>query len=84
MPLKIQTPCWREIVSRASFGTKEQKHYRLGMPGVFGFDMLSKLTGKKFSVSAVRVKKFCATFELAKNYKHNRNLKTINNPAPGG
>ncbi len=33
--------------------------YWLGMLGGFGFDMLSKLTGEKFSVSSVRVKKFC-------------------------
>ena len=40
--------------------------YWLGYMGGLSFDLLAKLTGKKFSVSAVRVKKFCATtqFEL--------------------
>ncbi len=38
--------------------------YWLGLIGGFGFDMLSKLTGKKFAVSAVRVKKFCATTQF--------------------
>jgi len=34
--------------------------YWLGMLGGVGFDILSKLTGKTFLVSSVRVKKFCA------------------------
>lgn len=34
--------------------------YWLGMLGGYGFDVLGKLSGKKFSVSSVRVKKFCA------------------------
>ncbi len=33
----------------------------LGMLGGWGFDLLSWLTGRKFSVSSVRVRKFCAT-----------------------
>ncbi len=33
--------------------------YLLGYMGGLSFDLLAKLTGKKFSVSAVRVKKFC-------------------------
>jgi len=32
--------------------------------GGLSFDLLAKLTGKKFSVSAVRVKKFCATTQF--------------------
>ena len=35
--------------------------YWLGMCGGYGFDLLARLTGKKLSVSSVRVKKFCAT-----------------------
>ena len=38
--------------------------YWLGMLGGYGFDMLSKVTGKKMTVSSVRVKKFCATTEF--------------------
>ena len=38
--------------------------YWLGMLGGIGFDMLSKLTGKKFPISSVRVKKFCATTQF--------------------
>jgi len=34
--------------------------YWLGMLGGFCFDFLSKVTGKRFEVSSVRVKKFCA------------------------
>lgn len=42
--------------------------YWLGMCGGYGFDLLARLTGKKLSVSSVRVKKFCATtrFDAAK------------------
>lgn len=38
--------------------------YWLGYLGGFGFDLLAKLTGKKFTVSSVRVKKFCATTQF--------------------
>lgn len=35
--------------------------YWLGMLGGTCFDVLAKITGKKFSISSVRVKKFCST-----------------------
>lgn len=35
--------------------------YWLGMMGGYCFDLLAKITGKKLSISSVRVKKFCAT-----------------------
>ncbi len=38
--------------------------YWLGMLGGYGFDILGKLTGKKLSVSSVRVKKFCAVTQF--------------------
>lgn len=38
--------------------------YGLGMLGGYIFDVLSKCTGKKFTVSSVRVKKFCATTQF--------------------
>lgn len=37
--------------------------YWIGMCGGYCFDLLAKLTGKKLSISSVRVKKFCATTE---------------------
>lgn len=42
--------------------------YAVGMLGGYAFNILSKITRKKYSVSAVRVKKFCATtqFDAAK------------------
>lgn len=45
--------------------------YWLGMLGGYGFDVLAKLTGKKFSISSVRVKKFCAStqFNATKAYE---------------
>lgn len=38
--------------------------YWLGMLGGYGFDLSAKITGKKLTVSSVRVKKFCATTEF--------------------
>jgi len=42
----------------------------IGMLGGYAFDSLSKLSGRKFSISSVRVKKFCATtqFDAKKVY----------------
>lgn len=44
--------------------------YWMGMLGGLGFDLLSKITGKKFSVSSVRVKKFCATTQFDSTKAH--------------
>ncbi|ESP44848.1 NAD-dependent epimerase/dehydratase family protein [Escherichia coli] len=38
--------------------------YPLGMLGGYCFDILSKITGKKYAISSVRVKKFCATTQF--------------------
>jgi nucleoside-diphosphate-sugar epimerase len=38
--------------------------YWLGMAGGYGFDVLSKITGKKLAISSVRVKKFCAVTQF--------------------
>ena len=45
------------------------------MAGGFGFDILSKLTGKKFAVSSVRVKKFCATTQFDATAAHSSGFK---------
>lgn len=44
--------------------------YWLGMFGGYCFDLLAKLTGKKLSISSVRVKKFCATTEFDAHKAH--------------
>lgn len=49
--------------------------YWLGMLGGYGFDILGKITGKKFSVSSVRVKKFCATTQFDSTKAHNCGFK---------
>lgn len=41
--------------------------YWMGMMGGYCFDLLAKLTGKKLTISSVRVKKFCATTEFNSN-----------------
>ena len=49
--------------------------YWLGYIGGLSFDLLAKLTGKKFSVSAVRVKKFCATTQFDATATHASGFK---------
>lgn len=44
--------------------------YWLGMLGGYGFDILARVMGKKFTVSSVRVKKFCATTEFDAKKAH--------------
>ena len=42
----------------------------LGMMGGYGFDFISVLSGKKFSISSVRVQKFCATTQFDASKVH--------------
>lgn len=42
----------------------------LGMLGGYGFDLLAKISGKKMTISSVRVKKFCATTEFDARKAH--------------
>ena len=44
--------------------------YWLGMLGGYGFDLLAALTRKKFSISSVRVKKFCASTQFNATKAH--------------
>lgn len=44
--------------------------YALGMIGGYCFDVLSKMTGKKYAISSVRVKKFCATTQFDASKVH--------------
>ena len=45
--------------------------YFLGMMAGYSFDLLSKITRKKYAVSSVRVKKFCATTQFDATKAHN-------------
>ncbi|MDE5875286.1 MAG: NAD-dependent epimerase/dehydratase family protein [Muribaculaceae bacterium] len=49
--------------------------YWLGMIGGYCFDLLAKITGKKLTVSSVRVKKFCATTEFDAKKAHSSGFK---------
>ena len=49
--------------------------YWLGYVGGLSFDLLAKLTGRKFSVSAVRVKKFCAATQFDGTKAHSSGFK---------
>ena len=43
---------------------KQKIPYCLGLIGGYGFDLLSVVTRKKFTISSVRIKKFCATTQF--------------------
>ena len=45
-------------------GTALKIPYSLGILGGWCFDLMSKILRKKFSISSVRIKKFCATTEF--------------------
>lgn len=49
--------------------------YGIGMLGGLCFDLISKVSGKKFAVSSVRVKKFCATTQFDASKAHNCGFK---------
>ncbi len=49
--------------------------YWMGMLGGYCFDTLALITGKKFSVSSVRVKKFCATTQFDATKAHSSRFK---------
>lgn len=49
--------------------------YWLGMMGGYCFDILARLTGKKLTVSSVRVKKFCATTQFDATKVQNSGFK---------
>ena len=44
--------------------------YWLGMTGGLCFDILSKITGKKFPISSRRIKKFCASTQIDASLAH--------------
>lgn len=49
--------------------------YWMGMCGGYCFDLIAKITGKKLTISSVRVKKFCATTEFDASKAHSSGFK---------
>jgi GlcNAc-P-P-Und epimerase len=49
--------------------------YWLGRFGGMGFDLISKITGQKFSITGVRIKKFCATTQFDATLVQNSSFK---------
>jgi len=45
--------------------------YWIGLLGGFGFDLLTRITKKKFPISSIRIKKFCATTQFDATLAHN-------------
>lgn len=61
--------CMNELVSEVETSLNKKIPsihfpYFMGMLGGYCFDLLSNFTGKKYSISSVRVKKFCATTQF--------------------
>ncbi|ENA3446244.1 NAD-dependent epimerase/dehydratase family protein [Yersinia enterocolitica] len=48
--------------------------YLIGMFGGYLFDILSSLTGKEFSISSIRIKKFCAKTQFSSSSIKNYNF----------
>lgn len=60
-----------EIENKMNISVPKTKiPYWLGIIVGFGFDFISLITGKKFSISSVRVKKFCATTQFNASKVH--------------
>ncbi|MBA0198315.1 MULTISPECIES: NAD(P)-dependent oxidoreductase [Pectobacterium] len=59
-----------EIITKALGREKNNVKipYVIGMLGGYCFDVLSKITGKEFSISSVRVKKFCAKTQFKSEF----------------
>lgn len=49
--------------------------YWLGMLGGIGFDLLGLITGRKFAITSVRIKKFCATTQFDASAAHATGFK---------
>lgn len=49
--------------------------YWLGRFGGMGFDLIAKITGQKFSITRVRIKKFCATTQFDATLAHKTGFK---------
>lgn len=50
--------------------------YAVGLFGGFTFDLLSKITGKKFSISSIRIRKFCANTTVSTSALENSGFKS--------
>lgn len=50
----------RSLLGRSTAGSRQRIPYVLGLVLGWTFDLAAKLSGRKFAISAIRVKKFCA------------------------
>ncbi|HZK95055.1 MAG TPA: NAD-dependent epimerase/dehydratase family protein [Prolixibacteraceae bacterium] len=49
--------------------------YWIGMSGGFIFDLMARITGRKFPISSIRIKKFCATTQIDASKAHSSGFK---------
>lgn len=55
-------------IARSAFGATNavpKLPYFVGLLGGYSFDVLAKITGRKFPISSIRVRKFCADTEVS-------------------
>jgi hypothetical protein len=56
-------------IVKEALGIESNSHFRLpypiGLLGGYAFDMLAKVTGRTFPISAIRIRKFCANTQIA-------------------
>lgn len=66
-----------DVISNALDKHKANIHipYFAGLIGGYCFDILAKITGKKFVVSSIRIKKFCARTQFKSNHLHETGFK---------
>ncbi|MCW2473051.1 MULTISPECIES: NAD(P)-dependent oxidoreductase [unclassified Symbiopectobacterium] len=59
-----------DIICQSLGKKKNNTHvpYVIGLFGGYCFDLLSKVSGREFSVSSVRIKKFCARTQFKSNF----------------
>jgi len=49
--------------------------YWIGMSGGLIFDLMARITGRKFPISSIRIKKFCATTQIDASKAHSSGFK---------
>jgi GlcNAc-P-P-Und epimerase len=56
-------------IVKEALGIESNSHFRLpypiGLLGGYAFDMLARVTGRTFPISAIRIRKFCANTQIA-------------------
>lgn len=61
--------CELVTIVKEALGIESNSHFRLpypiGLLGGYAFDILARVTGRTFPISAIRIRKFCANTQIA-------------------